>query len=201
MQKLRDDLRKFASDREWDQFHDPKNLAMALAVEVAELMEHFQWLSSDESENLPSEALAAVRHELGDVLIYLVRLSDRLGVDLLRLLVNSETSVTTMDSYWKHTLTEYLPIRLNEFFNGNFVVDEIDNYTFYCHSSMPFALFARHPLLSEDCRDVIEGINLVRGHINNRIESVVSFSIYDFIRNPLRVCQRIRSSLNEGGIG
>jgi NTP pyrophosphatase (non-canonical NTP hydrolase) len=80
---LRDELRRFAAERDWDQFHSPKNLAMALAVEAAELLEHFQWLKEDESRSLPPPELAKVREELADVLIYLVRLADKLGVELL----------------------------------------------------------------------------------------------------------------------
>ncbi len=79
---LRDKLRAFAEARDWEQFHTPKNLSMALMVEVAELMEHFQWLSAAQSENLAESDKAAVAEELADVLLYLVRLSDRLGVDL-----------------------------------------------------------------------------------------------------------------------
>ena len=81
--ELRDALRAFAAERDWDQFHAPKNLVMALAVETAELMEHFQWLTSAESDALGSEDLAAVGAELADVLNYLARLADRLGIDLL----------------------------------------------------------------------------------------------------------------------
>jgi NTP pyrophosphatase (non-canonical NTP hydrolase) len=80
---LRDALRQFAADRDWDQFHSPKNLAAALSVEAAELLERFQWLTEDESRNLPPAALAKVREELADVLNYLVRLADKLDVDLL----------------------------------------------------------------------------------------------------------------------
>lgn len=83
MNALRDSLRKFVSERDWDQFHSPKNLAMALSVEASELMEHFQWLTEDESRRLPPEKLAAVRDEMADVLVYLVRLADKLDVDLL----------------------------------------------------------------------------------------------------------------------
>lgn len=79
---LRDKMRAFAEARDWDQFHSPKNLSMALMVEVAELMEHFQWLSETQSGQLEPEAKAAVAEELADVLLYLVRLSDKLGVDL-----------------------------------------------------------------------------------------------------------------------
>ncbi len=76
-------LRLFADERDWNRYHSPKNLAMALSVEVAELVEHFQWLSQEESRQLPPACGAAVREELADVFIYLVRLADRLNVDLL----------------------------------------------------------------------------------------------------------------------
>jgi dCTP diphosphatase len=81
--QLRDALRQFAAERDWDQFHSPKNLASALAVEAAELLERFQWLTEDESRNLSPPDLARVREELADVLNYLVRLADKLDVDLL----------------------------------------------------------------------------------------------------------------------
>lgn len=80
---LRDKLRAFAEARDWDQFHSPKNLSMALMVEVAELMEHFQWLTEAQTCNLDAEKKAVVAEELADILLYLVRLSDKLGVDLL----------------------------------------------------------------------------------------------------------------------
>jgi NTP pyrophosphatase (non-canonical NTP hydrolase) len=80
---LKEDLREFVAERDWGQFHTPKNLAMALSVEAAELMEHFQWLTTGESEALAPDRLAAVREELADVMIYLVMLADRLGVDPL----------------------------------------------------------------------------------------------------------------------
>ena len=80
---LREKLRRFAIERDWDQYHSPKNLAAALCVEAAELLEHFQWLTDDESKSLPSEQLAKVREEIADVLLYLVRLADKLNVDLL----------------------------------------------------------------------------------------------------------------------
>ncbi|MDZ4202157.1 MAG: nucleotide pyrophosphohydrolase [Gallionella sp.] len=79
---LRDKLRDFAKARDWEQFHSPKNLSMALMVEVAELMEHFQWLTEAQSGELSDETRHAVGEELADVLLYLVRLSDQLGVDL-----------------------------------------------------------------------------------------------------------------------
>jgi NTP pyrophosphatase (non-canonical NTP hydrolase) len=80
---LRLRLRAFAAARDWDQFHSPKNLAMALVVEAAELVEHFQWLTDDESAALPPATRDAVADELADVLVYLVRIADRLDVDLL----------------------------------------------------------------------------------------------------------------------
>jgi dCTP diphosphatase len=80
---LRDSLRHFAAERDWDQFHSPKNLAMALAVEAAELLERFQWVSEDASRRLPPAELAMVRAEMADVLNYLVRLADKLDVNLL----------------------------------------------------------------------------------------------------------------------
>ena len=83
MNALRDALRQFAAERDWDQFHSPKNLAMALSVEAAELLEHFQWLTEAESHRLAPEKLGQVRDEMADVLVYLVRLADKLEVDLL----------------------------------------------------------------------------------------------------------------------
>lgn len=80
---LRDKLRAFAEARDWDQFHSPKNLSMALMVEAAELMEHFQWLTETQSGNLDATKKAVVAEELADILLYLVRISDKLDVDLL----------------------------------------------------------------------------------------------------------------------
>ena len=82
LRELAQALRRFADERDWDQFHAPKNLAMALSVEAAELLEHFQWLGEDESRRLPAEKLTQVGDEMADVLLYLVRLADKLGVDL-----------------------------------------------------------------------------------------------------------------------
>lgn len=80
---LRNQLRTFAADREWDQFHSPKNLAAALSVEASELLEIFQWLSEAQSRELSPEALEAARAEVADVLLYLIRISDKLGIDLI----------------------------------------------------------------------------------------------------------------------
>jgi dCTP diphosphatase len=81
---LRQQLRAFAAARHWQPFHSPKNLAMALSVEAAELLEHFQWLTEDQSRQLPPERRTAVAHELADVLLYLVQVADSLDIDLLQ---------------------------------------------------------------------------------------------------------------------
>lgn len=83
LEDLRRRLAAFAAARDWDQFHSPKNLAMALAAEAGELLEHFQWLSESQSETLDAARRDAVALELADVLLYLVRLSDKLDIDLV----------------------------------------------------------------------------------------------------------------------
>ncbi|MEJ2480263.1 MAG: nucleotide pyrophosphohydrolase [Acidihalobacter sp.] len=82
LESLRRELAEFAHERDWDQFHAPKNLVMALSVEVAELVEHFQWMTPEESRALDSKKRAGVEEELADVLLYLVRIADKLDVDL-----------------------------------------------------------------------------------------------------------------------
>ena len=77
-------LGDFAAQRDWDQFHSPKNLAMALSVEASELVEEFQWLTEEQSRALDPERHERVRLEAADVLIYLLRLADKLEIDLLR---------------------------------------------------------------------------------------------------------------------
>lgn len=83
MEELIEELERFAEERDWTQYHSPKNLAMALAVEAAELMEHFQWLTEDQSRTLDDEARQAVAAEVADVFVYLLRLTDKLDIDLL----------------------------------------------------------------------------------------------------------------------
>jgi NTP pyrophosphatase (non-canonical NTP hydrolase) len=83
LEQLRLRLADFAQRRDWEQFHSPKNLAMALIAEAAELVEHFQWLSQDQSRRLEPAALAEVRLELADILIYLIRTADQLNIDLI----------------------------------------------------------------------------------------------------------------------
>jgi NTP pyrophosphatase (non-canonical NTP hydrolase) len=82
-QELDRSVRRFADERDWGQFHSPKNLSMALSVECAELMEHFQWLTENQSRRLTRKQMREVGKELADIQIYLIRLSQVLGVDLL----------------------------------------------------------------------------------------------------------------------
>ena len=84
LRTLQQRLAAFAAARDWDQFHSPKNLAMALSVEAAELVEEFQWLTEEQSRTLDAERRERVRLELADVFIYLLRLADKLDVDLMR---------------------------------------------------------------------------------------------------------------------
>jgi len=81
LQRLSDRLRDFARERDWEQFHSPKNLAMALIAEAAELVEHFQWLSEEQSYQLPPDKKREVAMELADILIFLLRCAERLGID------------------------------------------------------------------------------------------------------------------------
>jgi len=83
LDQLNATLLAFARERDWEQFHSPKNLSMALAGEAGELLEHFQWLSEQQSANLDPNKKDAVAMELADILIYLVRLAERLEIDLL----------------------------------------------------------------------------------------------------------------------
>ncbi len=83
LEQLRRQLADFAERRDWQQFHSPKNLAMALIAEAAELVEHFQWLTEEQSWQPEAAKKAAVRLELADILIYLVRTADQLDIDLV----------------------------------------------------------------------------------------------------------------------
>ncbi len=83
LEQLRDRLREFVRERDWEQFHSPKNLAMAMIVEAAELVEHFQWLTEHESRVIPESKREQVAHEIADTFIYLLRMSDVLGIDLI----------------------------------------------------------------------------------------------------------------------
>ncbi|MES9991832.1 MAG: nucleotide pyrophosphohydrolase [Candidatus Thiodiazotropha sp.] len=83
LENLNRRLKRFAQTRDWEQFHTPKNLTMAMIAECAELVEHFQWLSAEESMNLSPEKQDAVALEMADILIYLIRCAERLDVDLI----------------------------------------------------------------------------------------------------------------------
>jgi dCTP diphosphatase len=84
MEQLIQAIRTFNAERDWERFHTPKNLAMALCVEAGEIVEHFQWLTPEQSDTLPPETLKGVRDEIGDVLIYLLNLADKLDIDPLQ---------------------------------------------------------------------------------------------------------------------
>jgi NTP pyrophosphatase (non-canonical NTP hydrolase) len=91
LRELKERMAAFVAEREWQQFHSPKNLSMSIAIEAAELMEHFQWLTVEESKNLSDEALADIGEELADIVIYALSLSNALDLDL------SETILAKMD--------------------------------------------------------------------------------------------------------
>ncbi|WP_293646705.1 nucleotide pyrophosphohydrolase [Thiolapillus sp.] len=83
IQELNERLLRFARERDWEQFHSPKNLSMALAGEAGELLEHFQWITEEQSQNLDEDRKEAVALEMADIFIYLVRLAERLDINLL----------------------------------------------------------------------------------------------------------------------
>ena len=80
---LQASLRTFAAERDWEQFHSPKNLTAALSVEAAELLEHFQWLTEEQSRSIPIEKREAIAEEVADVFLYLLQLADKLDIDPL----------------------------------------------------------------------------------------------------------------------
>jgi len=93
--ELKYHLREFADARDWEKYHSPKNLVMAMSVEMAELMEHFEWMTEQQSLNLDSATREAVSLEMADIMVYLVRMADRCGVDLdsavkSKLLINAQ---------------------------------------------------------------------------------------------------------------
>ncbi len=95
IEQLRQKISDFAAARDWDQFHSPKSLSMAMIVEAAELVEHFQWLTEEQSQSLPDGKCAEVENELADIFIYLIRMADKLDIDLLnaannKLKINAE---------------------------------------------------------------------------------------------------------------
>ena len=84
MENLLKIIRQFNEERDWEQYHSPKNLAMALSVEVAEVVEHFQWLNQTQSRSVEPSKKEEIKDEIGDILIYLVNLADKLGIDPIR---------------------------------------------------------------------------------------------------------------------
>lgn len=81
LKELQAALRRFAEERDWQQFHTPRNLAASISIEAGELLEHFQWLTNEQSSNLSQGQIDQVGHEIADVLIYILQLSDILGLD------------------------------------------------------------------------------------------------------------------------
>ena len=99
------ELRRFAGERGWEAYHSPKNLASALIVEAAELLEHFQWLTPEQSRDLSPATKAEVAHEIADVLIYLTRLADQLDIDMLA--AAAEKMALNACKYPAHPTTEF----------------------------------------------------------------------------------------------
>lgn len=83
LKQLKEDLKKFNKDRDWEQFHSPKNIAMALSVEVSEIVELFQWMSKEDSYNLEEEKVQRLKDEIGDVFLYLQLLASKYDIDLI----------------------------------------------------------------------------------------------------------------------
>lgn len=88
LESLTSKLSEFARERDWDKFHSPKNLSMALSSEVGELVEVFQWLTEEESKNLTAIQKQRAEEEIADVFLYLLRLTDKLGIDLVEVSTN-----------------------------------------------------------------------------------------------------------------
>ena len=82
LNKIKQKLKKFSNERNWDEYHNPKNLSMALSVEASELVEIFQWLTIEESKSLDDKQIQATKEELADILIYLIRIADKLDINL-----------------------------------------------------------------------------------------------------------------------
>ncbi len=81
MEELKKQIEEFTRERDWDQFHSPKNLAVGLSIEASELLENFLWVDDQDSYQLPEKKLDNLQDELGDVLIYLIGLADKFGLD------------------------------------------------------------------------------------------------------------------------
>ena len=85
--KVKSEIRKFVDERDWEQFHTPKNLSMALSVEASELLEIFQWQKADEYKNANKEQKEMIKDEIADIFYYLVRISDKLNIDIEKALI------------------------------------------------------------------------------------------------------------------
>ncbi|MCW8932850.1 MAG: nucleotide pyrophosphohydrolase [Gammaproteobacteria bacterium] len=112
LEKISNDLKKFAVDRDWEQFHTPKNLSMALIAEAAELIEHFQWLTPEQSKEITGNKLKDISHELADIFIYLLRISEQLDVDLIKatrekMAINEERFPASEKSQQNHKDKKY----------------------------------------------------------------------------------------------
>jgi dCTP diphosphatase len=112
IEHIADLLRQFARERDWDQFHSPKNLACGLCIEAAELLEHFQWMQDDKSTTLPEETRQKVGEELADVFLYLIQISDKLGIDLTevahrKLILNGEKYPVNLSKGTSKKYTEF----------------------------------------------------------------------------------------------
>lgn len=82
LEEIRKAIRKFRDERDWMQFHNPKNLACSISIEAAELLEHFQWKTPEESENISKEKKTEISHEIADIAVYIIELADNLNIDL-----------------------------------------------------------------------------------------------------------------------
>ncbi len=112
LEELKLSLRKFAKDRDWEQFHSPKNLVMALSGEIGELAECFQWLTEDQSKNLTESQMLEVANEIADVQLYLIRLADKLNIDVIevsnrKILLNADKYPATLVKGKSKKYTEY----------------------------------------------------------------------------------------------
>lgn len=112
IKNLSNDLKDFAIKRDWEQFHTPKNLSMALIAEAAELVEHFQWLTPEESKNVSGEKLKDISHEMADIFIYLLRMAEQLDVDLVtatreKMAINEKRFPATTNTQQNHKDNKY----------------------------------------------------------------------------------------------
>ena len=112
IKKLSDDLKEFAIKRNWEQFHTPKNISMALIAETAELVEHFQWLTPEESMEIKGDKLKDISYEMADIFIYLLRMSERLDIDLVKatrekMAINEERFPAELKGTQNHKDSQY----------------------------------------------------------------------------------------------